>query len=115
MNILIAVEDRHRIYPQAIASTLSILRPHLNVVAAEISELDDESRHRQPIAVLCNRPAPTEAGSWLVWVELSLNPQIPTKILWLDGQRSDKLNPGIEDLLEVVDRAVELSAVRSVR
>lgn len=115
MNVLIAVEDRHRVYPQAIASALSILRPHLNMIAAEIGELDDELGRLKPIAVICNRPVPAETGSWLVWVELSLDPQTPTKIFWPDGQCSEKLNPGIADLLEIIDRAAELSTVRSVR
>lgn len=114
MRILVAVERAHRAYAEVVARAFQMRRSCLEVAVADLDTLDDELQRFKPLVVVSDRPTLAAAGSWLAWVELSLEPQRPTKV-WLGGRLSEKTNPGLEDLLEVIDTTAKLSASRDAQ
>ena len=67
-----------------------------------IEALEEELERFDPQVVICNGHREVESGSRLAWIELSLDPTVPTKISF--GSRSlERTNPGLKELLEVID------------
>ena len=67
-----------------------------------LEALEEELERFDPQVVICNGHKEVESGSRLAWIELSLDPTVPTKISF--GSRSlERTNPGLKELLEVID------------
>ena len=98
-----ALEDDYRVYRETIAAVLRVLRPGAEVESTAIEALEEELERFDPQVVICNgHKKEVESGSRLAWIELSLDPTVPTKISF--GSRSlERTNPGVKELLEVID------------
>ena len=58
--------------------------------------------HFDPQVVICSGHEDVEPDDRPAWIELSLDPTVPTKISF--GSRSlERTNPGLKELLEVID------------
>jgi hypothetical protein len=113
MRILIAAEDRHRLYADSFGAAFEALRPHLQVLVAELKELDDIMVLLEPEMVICVRSTPVEpAASALAWVELSVEPDRSTNIRVGESSWEDT-NPTLHQLLSIADRAEALVKRRS--
>lgn len=107
MRVLMAVEDEHHAYLDAIAGAIQAQRPHLDLAVAGLGALEKESSRRVSQMVICSQLPSTVPRNWLAWVELSLDPGQPSKMCV--GQRCSKMcNPTLDDLISVVDEAEEM-------
>ena len=104
MRVLLANEPRsHR---EVFAGALRALRPHLEVITVKPDALEGEAPRLRPDAVVCSRVTPelhTAAGRWM---EVRLE---DGKLLvrTSDDGRSHDPNPGLDVLLQFVDRSEE--------
>jgi len=104
MRVLLANEPRsHR---EVFAGALRALRPHLEVITVKPDVLEGEAPRLRPDAVVCSRITPelqTAAGRWM---EVRLE---DGKLLvrTSDNGRTHDPNPGLDVLLQFVDRSEE--------
>jgi hypothetical protein len=102
IRVLVALEDDYRVYRETIAAVLRVLRPGAEVESTAIEALEEELERFDPQVVICNGHKEVESGIGLAWIELSLDPAVPTKISF--GSCSlERTNPGLKELLEVID------------
>ena len=101
MRILLANEPRsHR---EVFAGALRALRPHVEVITLKPDALEGEVPRLHPDAVVCSRITPalrTAAGRWM---EIRLEDGT-LRVRDSDTGRSHDPNPGLDILLEFVDR-----------
>lgn len=106
MRLLIAYEDDHRVYSGVMERVLRDSRPHLEVEAVRMRELGVAIERIDPHVVLCERPNTARLGGRGAWIKLSHEPDEPSEVC-LDGQRWELDNPGIEQLLAIIDKVEE--------
>lgn len=71
-----------------------------------MEEIERYTQRLRPDVVVCGRQNLGEPGDQFAWVELSLEPPFPSKIC-VGGRIAERLNPGLEDLLSVIDEVEE--------
>jgi len=104
VRVLIAIEDSHRVYREAIGEFLRASRPRLQVRGANPQGLHAELRRFGPqVVVYAGPPAPIP-DLLPCWVELSLDPARPT-VLWTGRVRREVASLSAEGLLAVIDEA----------
>ena len=108
MRILVCLENDYRTYREVIAACIQILRPHAQVVTAQLDALKEEVRRFDPHLVICSLPATAGYGGILCWVELSLESSIQPTVVCIDGRYSEHDNPTLEKLLKVLDEVEQL-------
>ncbi len=114
MHILVAFEEDYRVYQDVVADAISTLRPHVEVSVCELDALEAEISRLGPGVVICSLPknAVNAAGG----VPASL--KLPTGYdrsaeLYLDGEYSKMEDPGVNELLGVVDATEGLVQVKA--
>jgi hypothetical protein len=107
IRILVALEDNYRAYREVIAVGIHALRPRTEVTSVGLTDLEVELARLDPHVVISSGAARAGFGERLAWVELSLDPARPS-IVCVGGRYSERINPGLEALLEVVDEAERL-------
>ena len=104
VRVLIAIEDRHRVYREAIGEFLRTARPRLDVRLASSRALNGELRRFGPQIVVHGGPPVPIPDLLPCWVELSLDPSVAT--VFRTGRVSrEVLNPSVRHLLAVIDEA----------
>ena len=107
LRVLVAIEERHRVYGEAISLTLQERRPDLDVFLATPESFCEEIDRLDPGVVVYGGPALPEREDLLAWVTLSLDPRRPTQVRV--GEVSWEItNPSFGDLVSVVDEAALL-------
>ena len=112
MRALIVYEDSHRSYGEAMVGAVRASRPGLEVALAHLRELEAELERFDPHLVVSSRPNTFELGGRATWVLLSDDPDEPSEVC-IDGQHRRLENPGLEEVLGIIDETEEL--VRSGR
>lgn len=108
MRLLIAYEDDHRVYSGVMERVLRESRPHLlEVEAVRMRELQAAIERINPHMVLCEQLNPAPPGGRGAWIKISYEPGEPSEVC-LDGQRWELDNPGLDQLLAIIDEAEEL-------
>jgi hypothetical protein len=107
LRVLIAYEDSHRAYGETMATAIRELRPSAEVLVVRARELGGGVDRFDPHLVICNRPNTVDPGGRAAWARLSDDPDEPSEFC-LGGRRRGSENPGLEDVLAVVDEAEEL-------
>jgi hypothetical protein len=108
LRILIAYEESHRLYGYALESAIKARRPHLVVeIADEPEAFEAEVERLDPHLVISNRPNTVNPGGRVAWLRLSHEPDEESEIC-LDGETSGLVNPGLEELLRIIDQTEEL-------
>jgi hypothetical protein len=107
MRILVAFEEGYRAYREVIAAGIRILRPHAEVETSSLEALPEHIEHFDPQLVICGGHEAVDSGDRPAWVELSMDPLQPTRI-WVGGRYSERTNPTVDVLLEVIDKVEEL-------
>lgn len=105
--MLIAYEDSHRSYGQALEGAVRALKPGAEVSVVQARELEAEIGRFDPHLVVCNRPNTVDSGGRAAWARLSDEPDEPSEFC-VGGRRRGLENPGFEELLEIVDETEEL-------
>ncbi len=104
VRVLIAIEERHKVYREAIGEFLRAARPRLDVRLASHRALSGELRRFGPQIVVHGGPPVPIPDLLPCWVELSLDPSVAT--VFRTGRVSRKvLNPSVKHLLAVIDEA----------
>src|SRR5919112_2069952 len=112
MRALIVYEVSHRSYGEAMVGAVRASRPGLEVALAHLRELQAELERFDPHLVVSSRPNTFEVGGRAAWVLLSDDPDEPSEVC-IDGQHRRLENPGLEEVLEIIDETEKL--VRSGR
>ncbi len=104
VRVLIAIEDRHRVYREAIGEYLRAVRPQLDVRLVSSLALNGELRRFNPQIVVHGGPPVPIPDLLPCWVELSLNPNLAT-VFRTGRVNREVLNPSVSHLLAVIDEA----------
>ena len=108
MRALIVYEDSHRAYGEAMVGAVRASRPGLEEVAlAHLRDLEAELERFDPHLVVSSRPNTFEVGGRAAWVLLSDDPEEPSEVC-IDGHHRRLENPGLEQILEIIDDTAEL-------
>jgi hypothetical protein len=110
VRLLITAEDEHRAHREVLGGAIKEIRPRLEVTVSGFGDFEGELERLEPQVVICGRFRPVEptTGDTLAWVELSMDPNQPTKIR-VGESRWDCRSPSLEDLLSVIDEAEGLA------
>ena len=112
MRVLVASEEKYRIYRDSIARAIRNARPRIEVVGCEREMLEAEVARFDPHLLICSPPIPMElVHDRLAWVELSPHPDV-TWMICVGGRCWESLNPSLKELLWVVDEAEKLAATK---
>jgi hypothetical protein len=109
-RILVAIEDSYHAYRETIAAGIRVLRPETEVKSITLEELEGELERFDPQVVICSGHKEVEPGTRLAWIELSVDPTMPTKIS-VGGRHFERTNPTVEELLEVIEEVGNSSAL----
>jgi hypothetical protein len=108
MRVLIVYEDSHRAYGEAMVGAVRASRPGLEEVAlAHLRDLEAALERFDPHLVVSSRPNPSDVGARAAWVLLSDDPDEPSEVC-IDGRHRRLENPGLEQILEIIDETAEL-------
>ena len=102
MRILISYEESYHLYSDALERALSGLRPAAEVAACRLTVIGEQVESFNPHLVVSSRPNSVDPGGRAAWYELSPEPDKPSEAC-LNGRRSRRHNPPLEDLLSLVD------------
>jgi hypothetical protein len=80
------------------------------VVSTEVNKLETEASLFVPDLIICSVPRIVNHVSALAWIQLSPDPQQRTRI-WIDERYEEALDPGIGDIVSVVDEVGMLVGV----
>lgn len=107
LRVLIAIEDGHGVYREVVGEYLRSARPHFEVSYVGLREFDAELQRLNPqVVVHAGSPEPVP-DRLPCWVELSLDPGLPTEVRF-GGASRRVVNPSLSYLLAVIDRAAML-------
>ena len=104
VRVLIAIEDRHRVYREVIGEFLRTARPRLDVRLASSRTLNGELRRFGPQIVVHGGPPVPIPDLLPCWVELSLEPSVATVVRTGRVSR-EVLNLSVRHLLAITDEA----------
>ena len=107
MRVLVAYEERHHIYGDAVEDLLQRCRPHISVMNVPLEELSDQLERFAPHLVVCSECNTVSPGGLAGWIELSPEPAEMSRFC-VGGRHTQASNPRLAELLEVVDEAEEL-------
>ena len=106
MRVLIAYEDSHRVYADAMRHAIRALRPGAEVATCGVAELGARVGGFDPDLVVSSRPNTVESGRRTAWYRISPEPGEPSEVC-VGGRRREVVNPGMEVLLSVLDETGE--------
>ncbi len=109
MRVLIAMEVNYWSYREVMAGCLKAIRPHLEVARASFEDCEEQLESFEPQVVICSGQMFARSEGPLVWMDLALDSIVPLRRqaqIWLDGRCRRMPNPGIEDLISVIDEVV---------
>ncbi len=107
MRVLLAFEGSHRSYGETMEGAIRELRPGAEVALVRAEDLAGEVARFDPHVVVCNRPNDVDPGGRAAWARLSGEPEEPSEFC-VGGRRRRLENPGLGELLEIVDEAEEM-------
>ena len=108
MRVLVALDDRFRLYREAVATIIRNVRPHIKVEVAEPAHGREMVARFDPLLVICNRPYDVSPHSRLAWFELRVD-EDRVGLLCIGGEYRRFPNPAVDELLAVVDETEKLS------
>ena len=102
IKIIVAFEDEYRVYQEALAATIRILRPNAEVMTAEPGKISEVVKRFDPDIVIGNRFEDGDLDGVQAWIELALDPARPTKVQ-VYGEYSEMINPTLDKLLVIIE------------
>ncbi len=106
VRVLVAYEETHRSYRDAIVRALRGHRPHFTVLGVAPRELEAELERFEPHAVVSSRPSdeyPTSGGKG-AWVELPTEPARSGDVC-VGGDHEGGVNLDLGEVLGILDEA----------
>jgi hypothetical protein len=115
MRLLVSFEEKYHVYRDAIARTILILRPHVEVSLVESRELRREvARVRPHLVISGSRPSAASARGVPAWVRVPTGGQRSAQ-LWRGEERSEVGEAGLESLLGIVDETEQAARAKDGR
>jgi hypothetical protein len=111
-RILIAFGADYRVYESAIAGAIQERRPHVEVTTAERGDFEAILARFDPHLVICgppNRVPPHRRPAWIEFSSLGLDQLVAVCV---DGEISKSKNPGLNELLSIVDETEKLARTK---
>lgn len=105
-RVLFAYEDTHLSYRDALVRVVQALRPRVAVTTVSLRSLQSEVGRLEPHLVVSSRPDTFDPGDEAAWYKLSHEPDEPSEVR-LGGRRSRSENPGLEELVAIIDEVEE--------
>ena len=93
------------------ASAVRTHRPHIEVWPPGWAVSGRKWHASTPYLVICSQPNTVDPGGRPAWVELPPDPERLAEIC-LDGERSEVINPALDELLSVVDETERLARTK---
>lgn len=107
MRVLVAYEETHRSYRDALVQAIRGYRPSFVVLGVAPQELEAVVERFQPDAVVCSRPsAEYPSGGKGAWVELPAEP-FRNGDICIGGDHEGAVNLGLGQVLSALDEAEE--------
>ena len=106
VRVLIAYEDTHSVYADAMRHAIGALRPGAEVATCGVAELGAGVGGLDPDLVVSSRPNAVDPGGRTAWYRISPEPGVPSEVC-VGGRRREVVNPGMEVLLSVLDETGE--------
>jgi hypothetical protein len=103
VRVILAFEDGFDTYQGMLVAALRILRPDAEVLTVEPGEIGGAGRF-SPHVVIGGPFEEADVRDVPAWVELSLDPTRSTRVK-VDGNYSEMVNPTLDKLLAIIDRA----------
>src|SRR3712207_6545776 len=114
-RVLVAYDDEYRAYREVIAAGIHWLRLQVEVATCTPDELLGGTFERfDPQVVICGRPGIVDPGDVQAWVELPMEPELPTKIR-VGDRRQTSASLELEGLLGIIDEAEKLVQAQAGR
>ena len=107
MRVLVVYEDSHRAYGEALERAVRGQRPEAEVLLVQARQIAGEVGRFDPHLVVSGLPNRVDPGGRAAWVTLSEDPDEPSEVC-VAGRRRGTQNPGMEELLAVIDETEEL-------
>ena len=107
MRILICYAESYRVYGDALERAIRGLRPDAEVASCQLAEIGEQVESFDPHLVVSSGPNTVDPGGRAAWYRLSPEPDEPSEAC-LNGRRSHRPNPPLEDLLSFVDEVEAL-------
>ena len=108
MRVLIAYEDTHRVYAEAMRHAIRGLRPGAVVDSCGVAELGAGVEALDPDLVVSSWPNDVDPAGMTAWYVLSPEPGEPSEVC-VGGRRRKVENPGMEVLLAIIDETEEFA------
>lgn len=105
-RVLFAYEDTHLAYRDALVHVVRALRPRVSVTAVSLRSLEWELERLEPHLVVCSQPNTVNPVGGAAWYKLSHEPDEPSEMC-LGGRRLSSENPGLGELVALVDEVEE--------
>jgi hypothetical protein len=112
MRVLIAMGNDYWVYREVMAGCLNAMRPHLEVVTASPEDFEEHLESFKPLVVICGGRDFARTGEPLAWMDLAFDSVVPLERpaqIWVGCCCREMSNPGVEDLITVID---EVALVR---
>ncbi len=103
IRVLFAYEETHIAYRDTLVGAVRALRPRAAVTAVDLRFLSSEVKRLNPHLVVSSRPNTVDPGNRPAWYKLAHEPDEPSE-LCLEGRRTSSSNPGLEALVEIIDK-----------
>jgi hypothetical protein len=98
MRVLIAYEERHHLYSDALEDFMRRSRPHISVINVPLEGIADQLERFAPHLVVSSESNIVDPSGMAAWIELSPEPAEPSKFC-LDGEHSEASNLGLVSCL----------------
>lgn len=107
-----AIGEEYRSYREVIAASLSLLRPHVEVLSTGLEDLERKVADFGPQLVVSSRSRATAHSPPIAWVRVATTePTKPTEI-WMWEDRWEATEPNAILLVQVIDSIEEKLARR---
>jgi hypothetical protein len=109
MRILLAFDEEHRLYIDAIADAIRTFRSYVEVAVTNTGELEAAVERFHPQLVICSSPIPSNPvePQLIASIELSPESDQPSKFR-IGARRWESTNPTLGETLSVVDETIWL-------
>ena len=103
IKVLVAIEEEYRSYREVIAASVSLLRPHAEVLSTGLEALEQKVADFAPPLVVSSQSRATIRPPPIAWVRVATeDPTRPTEI-WLREERWEETGPKAILLAGIID------------
>jgi hypothetical protein len=103
IRVLVAIEEEYRSYREVIAASVSLLRPHVEVLSTGLEALEQKVADFAPQLVVSSQSRATIRPPPIAWVRVSTGEHTMTTEIWLREERWEETGPKAILLAGIID------------